>query len=47
MNFNEKNLENSREKSVSLWCGVVPVELVKKALLHLDDQASCSLVNIS
>ena len=38
MSFNTKSLGSLTGESVSLWCGVVPVELLRKALCHLDDQ---------
>ena len=31
-------------KATSYWCGVVPVELMRKALCHLDDQVSQPVV---
>ncbi|XP_078352490.1 tRNA (32-2'-O)-methyltransferase regulator THADA-like isoform X2 [Oculina patagonica] len=37
MNFNKTSHGTVQYKS-SFWCGIVPVELMKKALCHLDDQ---------
>ncbi|KAJ7373357.1 hypothetical protein OS493_012949 [Desmophyllum pertusum] len=38
MDIYKKSHEKLALKTMSLWCGVVPVELMKKALCHLDDQ---------
>lgn len=46
MSFNKKSLENLTAKSSCLWCGVVPVELMRKALCHLDDQVTLIFVNL-
>ena len=38
ISFEKKSLKDLTMESTSLWCGVVPVELMRKALCHLDDQ---------
>ncbi|XP_068682323.1 tRNA (32-2'-O)-methyltransferase regulator THADA-like isoform X3 [Montipora foliosa] len=38
ISFEKKSLKDLTMESSSLWCGVVPVELMRKALCHLDDQ---------
>lgn len=40
MSFHTKSLGSLTGESTSLWCGVVPVELLRKALCHLDDQVT-------
>lgn len=47
MSFNKKSLENLSAESLCLWCGVVPVELMRKALAHLDDQVSNTRDSVS
>ncbi|XP_015774921.1 PREDICTED: thyroid adenoma-associated protein-like [Acropora digitifera] len=46
MSFNTKSLGSLTGESVSLWCGVVPVELLRKALCHLDDQIRLSALGL-
>ncbi|XP_022790978.1 thyroid adenoma-associated protein homolog isoform X3 [Stylophora pistillata] len=38
MDFYKMGQENFFNKPASLWCGVVPEQLMRKALCHLDDQ---------
>ena len=40
MTFYKKSYGMVAPKATSYWCGVVPVELMRKALSHLDDQVS-------
>ena len=41
MDFYKTDQENASFGHGSLWCGVVPEQLMRKALFHLDDQVCC------
>lgn len=43
MKFN-KTSHGAVAHKASFWCGIVPVELMRKALCHLDDQVSLGLI---
>ena len=45
MSLNKNTL--STGENVCMWCGVVPVELMKKALCHLDDQVNFIVLEYS
>ena len=45
MSLNKNTL--SPGENVCMWCGVVPVELMKKALCHLDDQVNFIVLEYS